>query len=181
MKTVQVSKRGCGYPKEGGFYAIGGGVAMHCHALPMTLVPCSCCMQMPKQTRAPVRTTSEYLHQLAEECEISSKCRFCIQDNKTYWVSWIGSDYTAESFEMEVKKQGLSRKIPPSLAKLIATGDLFVNVKNGKIISIVPISTVRYYVKPSDKPDTLKELENDGIEVCTFEKIPEPKQAKLQL
>jgi hypothetical protein len=180
MRTIEVSKRGCGFPKEGGFYAIGGGRAMTCYALPMELQPCGCCMQMPKFARCPTQVTSEYLHMLFAKCEATERCNQCVKDRK-YWISWIGSDYDTKSFNEEVDRQGLSRRIPPSFAKSIQVGDYFANVKNGKIISMVPITSVRYYVKPEDDATKIETLEKDGIEVCKLKKVETENVEQLEI
>jgi hypothetical protein len=166
MMTVDIYERGCGFPKEGGYYAIGGGRSMTCYALPVELTPCSCCNQMPKFARCPTPVTSEYLHMMFSKCEVNDNCRGCVRDNKTYWISWIGSDYDTESFNREVTSQGLSRKIPPSFASLIQAGDIFANVKRGEIISLIPVTSIRYYVKPKDKASDLEKLQEQGIEVA---------------
>jgi hypothetical protein len=173
MKTVRIRKRGCGYPKQGGFYAIGAGKARVCFALPVELTPCKCCMQMPKFARCPTKVTSEYLHQLFFDCESKETCRSCVMDNRDYWISWIGSDYDTDSFIQEVNTQGLSRRIPPSFAKAIRPGDYFANVKNGKIISLVPITSIRYYVKEGDDEEKLKKLKEDGVDVCKMDLVNE--------
>lgn len=168
MITVNVQKRGCGWPKEGGFYVMGGGKPLVCFALPVTLVPCECCNQMPKFARCPTPVTAEYIKNLfygkdGEFC--GPTCHACVS-GKRYWISWVGSDYTTETFCREVNVQGMSRRIPPSFAKLIQPGDVFANVKGGEIINMIPCTSVRYYLKPGDSEEKIKELEKEGIEVA---------------
>lgn len=124
MVTIKVRPRGCGIPKEGGFYAIGGGKALTCFAMPVALKPCECCSQMPKTCRCPTLVTGKYLHLLFQDCEKNEYCHCCVKQQVNYWISWVGSDYTTDSFIKEVNHQGLSRRIPPSFAKLIKPGDL---------------------------------------------------------
>ena len=180
MRTIKIRRRGCGLPKAGGFYAIGSGRSMTCFALPVELQPCKCCNQEPKFARCPTKVTSEYLHMMFTDCEAKDQCRCCVMDNRDYWISWIGSDYSEESFVQEVNNQGLSRRIPPSFAKAISPGDWFANVKNRKIISLVPITSVRYYVKDGDDVEKLKKLEEAGIDVCKFELEGEPEQMSIE-
>lgn len=176
MRTVQVEERGCGLPKEGGFYAIGGGRPKVCFALPVKLVPCSCCAQLPKFARTPSRVSHKYLQQLfypvADVCLEGGllNCRKCIAD-KVYWISWVGSDYTVESFCQEVNTMGMSRRIPPGISKLIKPGDVFANVKSGEIISLCPVESVRYYVHKKDSTEKLVDLAAAGIDVCKFEVV----------
>ncbi len=166
MITVDVQKRGCGWPKEGGFYVMGGGKPLTCFALPVTLVPCECCNQMPKFARCPTLVTDKYINNLFAACQTGNiHCNHCVR-GKRYWISWVGSDYTTETFCREVSVQGLSRKIPPSFAKLIQEGDYFANVKGGEIINMIPVTSVRYYLKPGDSEEKIKELEKAGIEVA---------------
>lgn len=179
MITVDVQKRGCGFPKEGGFYAIGGGKALTCFALPVTLVPCECCDQMPKFARCPTPVTGKYIETLFKQ-PCCDACHHCVKDRR-YWISWVGSDYTTETFCREVNNQGLSRRIPPSFYKSIKVGDYFANVKGGEIINMIPITSVRYYFKKGDSEEKIKQLEEEGIEVAKIgEKIGDGLQTELK-
>lgn len=167
MQKIKVFERGCGYPKEGGFYAIGGGDAEPCFALPAELVPCTCCDQLPQFSRSPQKVTHGYLRRLFDGCLCGSTCI----RSTTYWLSFIGSDYTAKSFNQEVTRLGMSRRIQPSFRTAIKPGHVFANVKGNKIISLVPVTCVRYYVKPGDSTEHLIDLKKDGIEVCEMEVV----------
>lgn len=54
------------------------------------------------------------------------------------------------------------------------------NVKAGEIISLVPVTTVRYYVKKKEDAEKLKQLEADGIEVAKFEVISDGWQKEIK-
>lgn len=182
MITVDVQKRGCGFPKEGGFYAIGGGKPLTCFALPVKLLPCDCCDQMPKFARCPTPVTSKYIETLFynDKPSCGQMCHQCVRGKK-YWISWVGSDYTTETFCREVNNQGLSRRLPPSFAKLIQVGDYFANVKGGEIINMIPITSVRYYLKKGDSEEKIKQLEEEGIEVAQIgERIGDGLQTELK-
>lgn len=179
--TIAVGKRGYGWPQAGGFYVLSGTHNQLCYGLPAPLSTCECCGHKPKFARAPSIIQSAWLRQIVEEnCNTILHNSFhkcsgaCIHTARTYWLSWIGSDYDAKSFLVELRTLGLSRRIAPSFIDKIQIGDNIVCIKDEMIIAIVPITQKRYYVKPGEKDDTtkIKELEKKNIICCKYEKLP---------
>ena len=54
-------------------------------------------------------------------------------------------------------------------------------MKGGEIINMIPITSIRYYLKPGDSEEKIKQLEHDGVEVAKIgEKIGDGLQTELK-
>jgi hypothetical protein len=163
MKTVHIYERGCGWPQEGGFYAMSLNSFVHCTDLPSQLPVCDCCGLQLKFSRALQYVPDGYLAMIRQNCA-------CVRNVVTY-CDWVGSDYTTEDFIREVRAQGASRRLRPSEAAKIKPGNQLLAVKDGWIIAILPVTSIRYYVKPDDTSELIERLEAEGIEVCKMQRV----------
>ncbi len=112
-------KRGCGYRKVGGLYLVGGGVGEPCDRLPMAIVPCPTCGEEPRFNRGmskinPLRIFG--LHSEKEACfdlpapGMLDPDPICSPSDVAY-LMWVGKEYTANTFIVEARQMGVSKRI----------------------------------------------------------------------
>lgn len=168
MMAIHIMQRKCGWPRQGGYYVLSYAKPATCFALPATLCACTECEQSPKFSRAPKQISRAYLMRIFN-CLNGSECKQkCLPKHRKYWLTFVGSDYTEEEFVTELRAQGLSRRIPRQFARLIDVDDIFVCVKNNKIIALIPVQAIAYYPKETDDQRFLEDLQAQGIEIVYF-------------
>jgi len=106
-------KRGCGYRKVGGVYLVAGGISEPCHRLPFPLQVCPVCKSGIKQARG---WTWIEPGPMFGRCETESShcitCAACMPPVGEHGLMWVGAKfYTPESFTLEAKTMGVSKRI----------------------------------------------------------------------
>lgn len=149
--------RGCGYRKIHCLYLCGGGIGHVCDRLDIELVPCPTCGEVPRFNRG-VSKIDLYslLGDHGSDCKCPSECPLChpkpVEDFNSF-LMWVGDKYyTRESFILESKEQGVSKKIS-TLPKGMELGKSWVFLAKQGIIDTVI----------GGHPDQKKRKKADGI------------------
>lgn len=171
MKTVNVFERSCGWPEPGGFYAMSIGKSIACLCLPYYFPKCECCELSLKFSRALQAVPPGYKELIIKDNTNPLDCRGCIHGYSNFYVDWIGSDYTVDSFVSEVKRQGASRRLRPNEVARLKRGDIILAAKKDNdgpdyIFMVLPVTSIRYYVEGNESQEFILKLESQGIEVC---------------
>lgn len=119
-------KRGCGYRKVGGIYLVGSGPGRPCGRLPIPLQTCPACGAGFHQNRGWTWINPELLFRDVGPC-MGGSCDFCpLASPATLGTQagliWVGKQFypSPEDFDREARAQGISRRIPPNVARQIA-------------------------------------------------------------
>lgn len=115
------AERGCGFRKRGGIYLIGSGLGAPCDRVPLAIVPCDCCGELPRFHRGiskinPQKLWGPHVHEpapyvSAEPVSCGEHDVICEPPSKAY-LMWVGGEYTMESFRDEAARLGVSKRIP---------------------------------------------------------------------
>ena len=105
--------RECGYRQVGGLYLVSEGMAMVCDRIPVPIVPCGVCGELPRFTRGVARIRPYALWGQHASCADMARefvDPLCDPPDAGF-LMWVGSDYTAESFRLEAARLGVSKRI----------------------------------------------------------------------
>lgn len=179
--------RGCGYRVIHGIYIVGFGESVVCDRLKLILEECAVCGQKPQFSRGISKIDPYKLFGEHEncECEAGPTCAICHPEEKgSYFLMWVGSDYTEESFVNEAKTLGFSKRIPwiPKDLEIGKSWVFFAKKNNtqielGKVINkrgrkpmasaifyAVKPEGIDYLIKEDEATDEyLEELKNEGV------------------
>jgi len=106
--------------KHRGYYLCGGGMEVYCHRLPLSIPVCeSCNRPLLVPIRGIQRMEPNIIWGICPEWNDTSypchqmNCPTCNPPEKAY-VVWVGESFyeTPESYLDEVRRMGISRKIP---------------------------------------------------------------------
>jgi hypothetical protein len=107
-------KRGCGYRKIGGLYLVSGALMDTCDRLPFALEVCPTCGAGVKFQRSWAWVKARSLFGNHQDCQHQVKtCPACQPvDIPLAGLLWVGEKfYTPESFQVEARAQGISKRI----------------------------------------------------------------------
>ena len=112
------ARRACGYRRVGGLYLVGGGLGMICDRLPLPIVPCDVCGEEPRFNRGishinPMRLWDLHFPKtvLCRDLSLMESDPVCDPPVSAY-LMWVGTEYTPDSFIIEARKLGVSKRIP---------------------------------------------------------------------
>lgn len=109
--------RGCGYRIVGGTYIVGSAFFRDCDRLPYPLNYCPTCGAGIKFSRNFQWIDAVSMFGIHEDCRCIKEygeCHMCapVQD-VSYGIMWVGeASYSPESFMLEAKQMGISKRIP---------------------------------------------------------------------
>lgn len=207
VETLQETERGCGFRTPGGVYLMGGLLDMPCHRLPFNLKVCPVCEHGIKFSRgwrwidAQKYLGDCHVHKMPfglysllgggkePECH-KNFCFFCFPEEgvHTYGLLWVGErHYTPESFCLEAKELGVSKKISgvPREFEIGKTIVLLAHKKAGisketgepcsAIFAAFRPTSVQMVITPEQKEDTdlLNYLERRKITPVIVEPVDE--------
>lgn len=124
IKTIQESRRGCGYRKPGGLYLFAGGRAEPCGRLPIPVHVCPTCGNGVKAGRGFQWIKWEFLgpgscsRMMSQSENVRTGCMTCPLSARDLaerlGLMWVGGSYypTPEDFLAEARAQGVSKRIP---------------------------------------------------------------------
>lgn len=186
--------RGCGLRVIHGLYLFGWGQSVICDRLKLLLEECKVCGQKIEFSRGISKLDAYKLFGEHEncKCEAGPTCPICHpEEDGSYFLMWVGSEYTEESFIEEAKKMGFSKRIP-WIPKDFILGKswLFLAKKNntevklGKIVNkrgrkpmasaifyAVQPEAIHYLIKEEEATEKyVQELEEQGITPITVPK-----------
>jgi hypothetical protein len=188
------SARGCGLRVIHGLYLFGWGESVICDRLKIVLEECKICGQKPRFSRGISKFDPYKLFGEHEECkcEAGPECPICHpEEDGSYFLMWVGSDYTEQEFIHEAQTLGFSKRIP-WIPKDLVIGKswVFFAKKNnteiplGKIVNkrgrkpmtsaifyAVQPQEIHYLIKEEEATEEyLAELEKEGVTPITVPK-----------
>lgn len=109
-------KRGCGYRKVGGLYLVGDGKGERCDRLPMAIIPCPTCGEEPRFHRAiskinPLRIFGLHEEQMVCADMVPGNYDPICSPSDVAFLMWVGKEYTANTFAVEARQMGVSKRI----------------------------------------------------------------------
>lgn len=119
VKIRTVSRRGCGWPKEGGLYLFSEKPVVGCGKLPVPLGVCPCCGEGIRPSRAPRWLEQPERLWRDRECVKGSpdKCAHCpmsaAYESGPALLIWVGEKFypKPQDYFKEALEQGISRRI----------------------------------------------------------------------
>ena len=174
-------KRGCGYRQPGGFYLVVDGKGVSCGLLPIDL-PESISTSRASQWRKAHEVCGV---RKQRQCTSGENCKECwikrLSDTEPVLLNFVGMEHyrTAQQFEREAGRAGISRRIPPHLIGRIVVGKTPVLLAHRnssrtvgagggiemkrQIFTGFKPQRIEYIVTGKESQDYLEKLDRQGI------------------
>lgn len=177
MEQIIEKKRGCGYRKEGGFYAVSNGFWNECCILPLPVGACPCCGQGIKPSRSLTKVSKELLFaQKKPTCDDDYPCLIGQHKEEHFLLEWIGRSHypTAASFIQEAMVMGISRRLKNGIPRGFEQGKTVMLLahrfyldpnEESPVIFAAIRPKIEYIYKEGDSDEKIKKLEERGISV----------------